>query len=347
MDSLGGGKRKGKRGGPNGPTPPNVNVDDILKTTRNKRVDALDQMAKDAEKESNQTSIDFKALRERAEIFKSINEDYEAAKAILDSQGLTLEDLARANLPDDLKEAIYDAFTERQRAITEELDKYHTAHANRKRKTKTKGYSTIDDEEKVDMTNFEDMFSDENFGSDETQKLIRQFIKVGKEQNKNYMDTQMKDSSSMFDVFNGPRDRSKYHQLPDNIKQEDSILSQLIAANDAGQVMDVVRHNIDALVDSPRVVMSSVIGKANEAVYDLLFGRNVGEVDKNGNPIHGIFQKMIKEIDKQSEGIGASIKEFLKEVQKLFNEEGPLSFIGDFFKISKKSLLGSGIQSRS
>jgi hypothetical protein len=146
------------------------------------------------------------------------------------------------------------------------------------------------------------------------------------------MDTQMKNTSSMFDVFNGPRDRSKYHQLPDNIKQEDSILSQLIAANDAGQVMDVVRHNIDALVDSPRVVMSSVIGKANEAVYDLLFGKNVGEVDKNGNPIHGIFQKMIKEIDKQSEGIGASIKEFLKEVQKLFNEEGPLSFIGDFFK---------------
>lgn len=149
-----------------------------------------------------------------------------------------------------------------------------------------------------------------------------------------YTRTNINANSGFFNFLSmDRRDPSKYHRLPDGIDENMPITEQLLKAADVGQKFDVIRHNIDALVDAPSSVFTSLIGKADQAVYDLLYGRPTGEVDPTtGRPINGIFEKIMSELNRNFGGLNENLDLMINKVKNLFGDDGALAFVKNKLK---------------
>ena len=65
-------------------------------------------------------------------------------------------------------------------------------------------------------------------------------------------------------------------------------------------------------------------------MYNVLFGKEVGERDKNGNPVNGIFGKMSAEVDKSMDSLNETINGLGKKIKSMFD--------GDFWGSVKKGM---------
>ena len=119
-------------------------------------------------------------------------------------------------------------------------------------------------------------------------------------------------------------DHDKYHKLPEGISPNDSMITQLLKAGTVGQKFDVIRHNIDALKDAPSAMLASLIGKAEESIYDILFGKETGQVDEDGKPVKGLFGRMMAFFDKHDSKANGFFDNILKKFQKWFTDEDSL-----------------------
>ena len=168
--------------------------------------------------------------------------------------------------------------------------------------------------------------------SQEAKNLIQYLTLVSDQTAKTMKDKEIKSNKAFFDFTKDYRDTSKYHALPKGVRVEDDIITQLLRAGDLGQKMDVVKHNIDALMDSPRMVLAGVLGQADRAVYNLLFGKDTGEVDEKGQPILGLFNKMKAQLDDHDNKVNGFFDSVLKSVKEAFGKDGMFSWLNDIIK---------------
>ena len=155
-----------------------------------------------------------------------------------------------------------------------------------------------------------------NPNSKEAKDMMAQMLYFASENRRNRDNLELSANSSFLSGAFRSDDKGK----------SSNIIDQLLKAGSIGEKFDVVQKNIGALLKSPATLLAGVISKADAAVYDILFGKDVGEKDENGKPILGIFHKMTNEVDKAMEGLndtinnmGKKIKEFL-QVKMVYGE---------------------------
>lgn len=144
--------------------------------------------------------------------------------------------------------------------------------------------------------------------SKEAKDMIAQMLYLASENRRNKDDADLNANSSFLDgmIRGGNKDDNS------------NIIDQLLKAGSIGEKFDVVQKNIGALIKSPATLLAGVISKADAAVYDILFGKDVGEKDENGKPILGIFHKMTNEVDKAMEGLNETINDMGKKIKDFF-----------------------------
>jgi hypothetical protein len=75
-----------------------------------------------------------------------------------------------------------------------------------------------------------------------------------------------------------------------------SFLDQLIQAGSLGAKYDVIRSGIDKLTAKPTDILTGVLTKADENIYNFFYGQETDVKDERGNKIKGFFNRMTWEM---------------------------------------------------
>jgi len=116
-----------------------------------------------------------------------------------------------------------------------------------------------------------------------------------------------------------------------------TFLNQLIRAGSLGAKYDVIRNGIDKLTAKPADILTGVISKADENIYNFFYGQESDVKDKNGNKIKGFFNRMSWEL----QGTFGKINDWMDNtLLKPFKDK----FGGEsMWKASKNALKGMGV----
>ena len=182
-------------------------------------------------------------------------------------------------------------------------------------------YNIIRNADITRLNNQSDQTDETNALREQYKQAMAELMAAQQEINEKEYETEFRHADSFLsDLFHDRNqqrtlkiDRSAYTPLPEGITEDMGITDQLLKAADMGQKFDVIRHNIEALQDAPSIVFANVVSSADKAVYDLLFGRETGEKDEDGNPINGIFGKMSKLMDDTFGNLNEGMNGFLDD----------------------------------
>ena len=89
-----------------------------------------------------------------------------------------------------------------------------------------------------------------------------------------------------------------YNQTDKSGKKKDNLFNRLMKAGSLSEKYAVIRDSLGELASKPATILTSVIGKADEQIYDFFYGKETGEKDEHGNPIKGFFHKMTTDMTK-------------------------------------------------
>ena len=98
--------------------------------------------------------------------------------------------------------------------------------------------------------------------------------------------------------------------LPYGVRPDSPLIEQLAQAATIGDKIQVLSANISQITQAPKAAVVSMMATADKLMYETLFKKETGEVDENGRPINGLFDKMLSEIGKA----GTKLNEKLTDV---------------------------------
>lgn len=134
--------------------------------------------------------------------------------------------------------------------------------------------------------------------------------------------------SSLFNFIRPDADR-----LPEGVDPNADFFDQLIQAGTVGEKIGIIQNSIAKIASAPNAILTSVITRADDIMYDMLFGRE-NLKDENGKPIKGLFNRMIFEMEK-------TFKDLNSRLNILFGSaKSNLSKMWTFGKTAVKEALG-------
>ena len=112
--------------------------------------------------------------------------------------------------------------------------------------------------------------------------------------NSTWLNDMFKDSAK--NAKNTLADKEYMKEKPNGKKE--SIFKRLMHAESLSEKYAVIRDSLGELASKPATILTSVLGKADEQIYDFFYGKETGEKDSHGNPIRGFFNKMSNDMSK-------------------------------------------------
>ena len=80
------------------------------------------------------------------------------------------------------------------------------------------------------------------------------------------------------------------------MKDGATFLDQLLHAGSLGAKYDVIRNGIDKLTAKPSDLLTGMLTKADQNIYDFFYGKETGVTDEKGNKVKGFFNRMVFEL---------------------------------------------------
>lgn len=144
------------------------------------------------------------------------------------------------------------------------------------------------------------------YGNDDERKDMLlsaavQFRRAGEKSVEKDLDKEKEQSTWLYNYINDTAKdirKDNYQKLKDSkaYDSEGGIISKLLKAETLGEKFAIIKDGLDNLAQSPATVITTVIGKADQSIYDFFYGKESDVRDEKGNKIKGFFDRMVYEM---------------------------------------------------